>query len=1097
AIPKLNLSGLAFKSFRRKRIPARALQAPASSKRQLHSSIKPKPAIAMSTSPKKTAVPAGAESPQKKKQKLDDERVTYLRSLESVREGCHRVYALAKEGKTPHFRVEQAKLPGLADYVIKIIREKYPQDESSVPFHSRWRHFETGNPKRVENMCAKWKCDDKEKARRLLDLALVSVLLDAGAGPTWKYKEPKTETFYTRSEGLGIASLHMFQQGAFSSDPKHAPHRVDAEALIKLADNAIAKGFQVDEKTNPLVGCSGRTDLLKRLGKSIKAHPEFFGGGEGEPIRPGNVVDYLFKNANEKKEVSVTQLWKAMIYGLQDIWPESRTRIGGQNMGDVWHLSYMPEHPKAGKHVSFHKLTQWLTYSLMEPLQDARMVIKDLKLMTGLPEYRNGGLLVDFGALVPKDPKTLADSFDPSSEVIVEWRALTVALLDEIHKIILERLKLTADVFPLVKMLEGGSWKAGRVIAKEKRADGGPPIKINSDGTGEEGSGCPWPKYRSPIPNSVSSNRSKAEKPKPNAEPKHSQQPRREKRQGPLPTPHSPLPADNRVLRVTEPPPSRPPSECAHARTPASKASQASQPAPRRAVGKREPTAAPAASSVRPSVPACVRVCRDVATTKETPKMNMNDPSAQFAAMDHPHIYDEGQYELGEGMSENDGPVKLFVGQVPRTMEEEDLRPVLEVYGPLEDLVIIRDKLTGAHRGCAFASFYSRDAAEKAVAELHNRVTLPSSINPLQVRPAEGQAGASQEHKLFIGMIPKSADEKAIRAVFDPYGAIEEVYILRHPGTGQSKGCAFLKFKERQSALSAIEEVNGNITMDRGTSPLVVKFADSRRQRLQRARNLAAAAAYWQFPPGTLPLPQLQQLQQQYMQQMQAFGAQAAGLNAAAAAAAAASAGGAGAGPSSPTNSFMYYNPYAFTGGAYGFPNVGFDAAGLAAGAPGGLGSPSSAAAAAAMLSGVEAAAKASRTTSQLEGPTGANLFIYHLPHDLTDADLATAFAPFGSVISAKVYMDKVTGESKGFGFVSYDSADAADAAIASMNGFQIGSKRLKVQHKRVHQRGSDFGHMGHEDEGDFHHEGGANGSAGNNDTSSLEQAVHQLRIDV
>ncbi|KAL4117037.1 hypothetical protein PRIC2_012487 [Phytophthora ramorum] len=494
------------------------------------------------------------------------------------------------------------------------------------------------------------------------------------------------------------------------------------------------------------------------------------------------------------------------------------------------------------------------------------------------------------------------------------------------------------------------------------------------------------------------------------------------------------------------------------------------------------------------------------------------DPSAPYdpeahAAVDGSDLYAESP----------NGPVKLFVGQVPRTMEEDELRPVLEVFGPLEDLVIIRDKITGAHRGCAFASYFTRDAADQAVHELHNKVTLPQSINPLQVRPAEGQAGASQEHKLFIGMIPKTADEAAIRDVFELFGAIEEVYILRHPATGQSKGCAFLKFKERTSALAAIEDVNGNVTMDRGTSPLVVKFADSRRQRLQRARNLAAAAnAYWPLPPGAgMAFPQLQHLQQQYMQQMQAFGAQAAaGLNPAVAGMGSPVGATAGS-PGSPTNSFMYYNPYGFAGAGaaapYGFgglPNVGgtgFDmqSSGLGAG----------------LDQGVEAAAKASRTTSQLEGPTGANLFIYHLPHDLTDADLATAFAPFGTVISAKVYMDKITGESKGFGFVSYDSADAADAAIASMNGFQIGTKRLKVQHKRIHQRndylgGSSGSLVGHDEElasmeyhhqvqqdisgldnGLHHEDSGAmspsDAAEGNNGVdTSLDEAVQNLRID-
>ncbi|TMW61925.1 hypothetical protein Poli38472_010988 [Pythium oligandrum] len=413
----------------------------------------------------------------------DADLVTYLRSLPSVRETCQRVYALAKEDRLPHFRVDQDKIPQAADYVIEVIRESYPGNEAGVPFHSRWRHFETGNPERVPELTATWTCDAKEKARRLIDLALVSVLLDAGAGPTWKFKEPGTEDYYSRSEGLGIASFHMFVNGAFSSDPAAHPHRVDAEALIQLRSDAIAKAFQVDDSSNPLVGCAGRTDLLKRLGLSVKGHPEFFAGPVGSVARPGNLVDYLFALKNDKNEISITALWKAVIYGLQEIWPASRTQIAGQNMGDVWELSYLPASERAGKHVSFHKLSQWLTYSLMEPLQDAGLKITDLELMTGLPEYRNGGLLVDFGVLVPKTDNILTDAFDPSSEVIVEWRALTVALLDEIHKVILARLNLKADVFPLVKMLEGGSWKAGRVIAKSKRADGGPPITIQSDGT--------------------------------------------------------------------------------------------------------------------------------------------------------------------------------------------------------------------------------------------------------------------------------------------------------------------------------------------------------------------------------------------------------------------------------------------------------------------------------------------------------------------------------------------------------------------------------------------------------------------------------------
>ncbi|EQC36909.1 hypothetical protein SDRG_05737 [Saprolegnia diclina VS20] len=432
-------------------------------------------------------------------------------------------------------------------------------------------------------------------------------------------------------------------------------------------------------------------------------------------------------------------------------------------------------------------------------------------------------------------------------------------------------------------------------------------------------------------------------------------------------------------------------------------------------------------------------------------------PGGYSAEYDDQDVEDYGNHH---GHSQPPDAVKLFVGQVPRNMEEADLRPILEAFGPLYDIVIIRDKVSGTHRGCAFVTFCSRDAAEAAIETLHNQVTLPLSSNPLQVRPAEGQAGASQEHKLFIGMIPKHADESSIREVFASHGPIEEIYILRHPATGQSKGCAFLKYKDRHAASAAIDAYNGTYTMERGTAPLVVKFADSRRQRIQRARNQAAtaAAAYWQLPPGgTIPFPQLQQIQQQYMQQMQAFGAQAL---------AGQSSPGASPSPAANPAAFMYYNPYAFAA-ATGYPSFPTGAAppfpldALASAVP-------------SSVAAVAAASSGARAATQLEGPAGANLFIYHLPHDLTDADLATAFAPFGTVISAKVFMDKNTGESKGFGFVSYDSVQAADAAIASMNGFQIGSKRLKVQHKRVHHR-DDYG---------------------DDDESGLDHAVHSLRLD-
>jgi len=185
------------------------------------------------------------QPPRRKTKSESDIRIEYLRSLQSVRARCHELLMMAKEKKLHHFTLHEDKISIVVDEVLALIKA-YPNGVDSVPFHSRWRHFEPGtqNKNRVQDMCATWECDEKEKARRLIDLVLVSVLLDAGAGPSWKFTEPVTNEVFTRSEGLGIASFNMFLSGAFSSDP-NKPHQVDAEALIHLPSNAIESAFQV------------------------------------------------------------------------------------------------------------------------------------------------------------------------------------------------------------------------------------------------------------------------------------------------------------------------------------------------------------------------------------------------------------------------------------------------------------------------------------------------------------------------------------------------------------------------------------------------------------------------------------------------------------------------------------------------------------------------------------------------------------------------------------------------------------------------------------------------------------------------------------
>lgn len=115
-----------------------------------------------------------------------------------------------------------------------------------------------------------------EKARRLVDLVTTSVLLDAGAGDVWKYTEKSTGFEAGRSEGLGVASFHMFGAGAFSSDPATNPHRADSAGLKGLEDDSVRTAFQVDDSANPLVGCEGRTQVWFRMGNAFGG---FWGSG--------------------------------------------------------------------------------------------------------------------------------------------------------------------------------------------------------------------------------------------------------------------------------------------------------------------------------------------------------------------------------------------------------------------------------------------------------------------------------------------------------------------------------------------------------------------------------------------------------------------------------------------------------------------------------------------------------------------------------------------------------------------------------------------------------------------------------------------------
>ncbi|MBD1899832.1 URC4/urg3 family protein [Trichocoleus sp. DQ-A3] len=403
------------------------------------------------------------------------EAIAYLRSPAAIRERCDRLFLLGCEDKLRYFRVDLTQLEKCADYVIGVMRDDYP--DLDIPFHSRWRHFEVGNvPRLLELEQALTRLTGLEKAKVKFDLAIVSVLLDAGAGTHWEYCEPETGQVFRRSEGLAVASFRMFFQGAFSSHSK-LPLQVDANGLLPLTEDALAQGFQVSEK-NPLVGVEGRVQMLQRLGQILTQNPKFFGT---ESPRLGNLVNYLWDNSNHG-QLAASKVLSAVLEGLGEIW-SGRLAIAGVNLGDVWIHSALPGDRKSDNYVPFHKLSQWLTYSLLEPLQELDLKITGLEELTGLPEYRNGGLCLDTGLLQVKDSAVLQERHPVGSEVIVEWRALTVSLLDKIAATIRQKLNMTADELPLVKVLQGGTWSAGRKIAAQLREGGVPPIKIASDGT--------------------------------------------------------------------------------------------------------------------------------------------------------------------------------------------------------------------------------------------------------------------------------------------------------------------------------------------------------------------------------------------------------------------------------------------------------------------------------------------------------------------------------------------------------------------------------------------------------------------------------------
>lgn len=391
--------------------------------------------------------------------------IDYLLSPEAVRERSRALYDLALNGKT-HFKVNESKIAEVAQFVLDVTKANYPTMQ--IPFHSRFGHFQAGKIDRLKTLNEKISSNEPlERARIKVELGITSVLLDAGAGMQWKYQDPFANgKVFSKSEGLAIASLRLFLDGAFHSKGKVA---ADAEGLKNFSNKKLERGFQVSD-TNPLLGVSGRVKLIQSLSKCF------------EGSRPGVLVDEWIKKAGSQKTLKAREVLSLILRKLGPIWP-GRLALDGINLGDTWPHSLLGDKNNSNAWVPFHKLSQWMSYSLIEALMEYGIKVTDLDELTGLPEYRNGGLLLDKKCIELRDLSLTDKEHAPDSELIIEWRALTVTLLDLIGAEVRKILGKTAEELPLVKILEGGTWHAGRKIAAELRTDGGPPLKIKSDGT--------------------------------------------------------------------------------------------------------------------------------------------------------------------------------------------------------------------------------------------------------------------------------------------------------------------------------------------------------------------------------------------------------------------------------------------------------------------------------------------------------------------------------------------------------------------------------------------------------------------------------------
>ena len=404
---------------------------------------------------------------------IDDPAVRDLWTVEAVRDRTQELLDLGGRGALEHLAIDETRIDTVARLVAEVTRERHP--DLRIPLHSRWRHFEgSDGASRWAAVAGEAGLAGAERARSAVELAIVSVLLDAGAGSEWRYRDELTGETIGRSEGLALATFDLYCRGVLSSDPAQ-PLRADATALGRMDPTSFAQAFQLGDH-NPLDGIGGRVRCLRALGRAVVTRPEFARRADpsgGAARRLGLLFDHIRTNAPEGR-IPAGDLFRIVLTALRG--------VIGRALGDVWFHPGIRRPGPTDRLVALHKLFQWLTWSLIEPLAEGGVTVTQTRALTGLAEYRNGGLLLDAGVLVPQRP--LPDrEFSPGETLIVEWRGLTVALLDRLRPRVAQKLGVAEVDFSIGQLLEGGTWWAGRRIAGDLREGGGPPIRTASDGT--------------------------------------------------------------------------------------------------------------------------------------------------------------------------------------------------------------------------------------------------------------------------------------------------------------------------------------------------------------------------------------------------------------------------------------------------------------------------------------------------------------------------------------------------------------------------------------------------------------------------------------